>query len=107
VPISQSSPLFAALSKKSLYRWPLGVYQSVLSDLTALLAACVSLKFVPESGYIDHVALDVRNERAERLVARGMSLADTTELLSEKMQLRERRTQRFASPSLSRWLFAG
>jgi hypothetical protein len=102
VQIPRESPLFKALSKKSLYTWPISVYQSVLSDLNELLAACVSLKFAPESGYIGHIALDVKNERAERLAVRTMSLADIAELLSRRMELLERRSQKFVSPILHR-----
>jgi hypothetical protein len=100
-PIPRDSALYKALSKRSLFDWPLWVYASVINDLNQLLAACVALKYIAESGYIDHVALDIRTERSERLLIRALSLREVEDLLFEKAEQLDRREQLFvfAHPS--------
>jgi hypothetical protein len=95
--IAPDSALYKALTKQPLFDWPLWVYPSVLNDLNQLLAACVTLKYVPESSYIDHVALDIRTERSERLVIRTLSLCDLETRLFETAEQLDRREQTFVS----------
>jgi hypothetical protein len=80
------APLHRALQRKSLRSYPLTVYQAVLDDLDHLTSECISRHFTTEACFLESVALEVQNERAERLVSRGMTEETIDRILAGKTE---------------------